>query len=141
MIIWNENLDEVRKVTPDKEMAKSLLEMINLRFEYLEKVDSEKFTTLLVEGYYEIIKEAITALMNIYGYKTTSHEILIGFLAHFYKDKFSSTEIYFLDRLRKLRNDIEYRGVFIKKDFWERNSTIIFKIIEKLKRILENKLG
>ena len=74
MKYWKESQDEVRKVGSDREMARSLLKMIEIRMKALESLDRKEFSSLVVEGYYEIIKEAITALMAIDGYKTLSHD-------------------------------------------------------------------
>jgi methyltransferase-like protein len=73
MKIWKESQDEVNKIRPDKEMAKSLLKMMEIRLKATESLNKEKFTSIVVEGYYEVIKEGITALMAIDGYKTLSH--------------------------------------------------------------------
>src|SRR3989344_791519 len=136
---WDENSYDVSKVNKDKEKAKSLLDLINLREEKLNLLDKEDSSTLIVEAYYEIVKELITAIMSIDCYKTTSHEILIGYLAKFHKG-FSTFEINIMDQLRKTRNDIAYRGVMVNKEYLERNEQIILKIIEKLKQIVINKL-
>ena len=70
----------------DKEMAKSILKMVDVRLEALdlELEKTDQFASLVVEDYYEIIKEIITALMAVDGYKTLSHEVLIGYLNEFY---------------------------------------------------------
>jgi hypothetical protein len=98
-----------------------------------------KFPSLVVEDYYEIIKEAITALMAIEGYKTLSHKALISYLREFFP-QFSYSEIFLIDELRKLRNKIAYKGFFITQDFLMRNEENIRKIIDKLLNILEDKL-
>lgn len=82
---WNESSDLVSKRTPDKEKARSLLEIVALREKDLT-TKGEEFTTLIVEGYYEIIKELLTALLSLDGYKSLSHELLVGYLAHYYKE-------------------------------------------------------
>ena len=140
MIEWDENSEEVRKIRKDLEMAKSLLKMVEKREKILKLISPVEFTSILIENYYEIIKEIITALMAIDGYKTLSHEILVGYLKHFYKE-FSDYEINFIDELRKLRNNINYRGFFVDEDYLKRNKTIIVNITLKLKNILKGKLN
>lgn len=57
--------DEVLiKITPDKERVKSILGMVYLREKRIKKSEAEEFATLLVEDYYEIIKELATAILN-----------------------------------------------------------------------------
>jgi len=136
---WDELSEKVSKITPDKEKAKSLLQIVALREKNVIILKSEEFTTLVVEGYYEIIKELITALMSADGWKTVSHELLIGYLAKFYRE-FSQAELHAIDQLRKTRNDISYRGAIIKHDYLTRNKDSILKIIEKLKQIVHKKL-
>lgn len=80
---WDETSDKVSRITPDKEKAKSLLQIIQLREKNIGIMKSDEFATLVVEGYYEIIKELITALMSVDGWKTVSHELLVGYLAKF----------------------------------------------------------
>jgi len=114
MKCWKESQEEVRKVRPDKEMAKSLLKMIEVRTKMIRTLNNDQFVSIKIENYYEIIKEAITALMSIDGYKTLSHEILIGYLHEFYKD-FSKHEINLIDQVRQIRNKIVYRGFLLKE--------------------------
>jgi hypothetical protein len=139
MKCWKESQDEVRTVKKDLEMARSILKMIEVRLKAVALLNNDKFVSLKLEGYYEIIKEAITALMAIDGYKTLSHEVLIGYLKEFY-DEFSDSEILLIDQLRMLRNKITYKGFFVQKDYLQRNETKIKEIIEKLNNIVKRKL-
>ena len=136
---WDGLSDQVSKITPDKEKAKALLQVVALREKNLGTMKPEEFSTLIVEGYYEIIKELITAIMSIDGWKTVSHELLIGYIAKFYKE-FSQPEVHIMDQLRKTRHDITYRGMQIKQDYLTRNKEAILQIIEKLKRTAQSKL-
>jgi hypothetical protein len=139
MKIWKESQDEVNKIRPDKEMAKSLLKMMEIRLKATESLNKEKFTSIVVEGYYEVIKEGITALMAIDGYKTLSHEVLIAYLKEFYRE-FTEYEIQFIDQLRQLRNKIVYKGFFVQTDYLERNERQIKQAIEKFNKIIQKKL-
>lgn len=132
-------MEEILKVAPDKEKAKSILKMADLRLEMIKEIKDEKFASPLIEEYYEIIKELATAVMTVDGFKTTSHIRLIEYIQQNYSD-FPAHEIYFLDQLRKLRNRIAYDGYFVKEDYLKRHCQDIQNIIKKLKVILENKL-
>lgn len=99
-----------------------------------------EMSTLLTEEYYEIIKELITAIMSCDGWKTTSHEILVGYLAKFYP-AFNTSEILLIDQLRVMRNDIDYRGVMINPEYLERNQQNILTIIQKLKQTLNARIN
>lgn len=139
---WDEIKDEVRGVAKDKEIARSLLKTVGVRFEALKVLaekDSDKFASILTEGYYEILKELITAIMSIDGYKTTSHEALVIYLGKFYKD-FDNYEVVFIDDLRKIRNKIGYKGFSVNPDYIKRNKLEIQNVIKKMKGLLEKKL-
>ena len=67
------------KITPDNERAKSILKMISLIEGRIKSQNKDKFASLIVVDYYEIIKEMTTALLLTEGYKTLSHKDLIDF--------------------------------------------------------------
>ena len=136
---WDEKSGKVNRLKPDKEKARALLKMTEVREKRAKLTSSHEFTTLLVEEYYEIIKELITALMSVDGWKTVSHELLVGYLAKFY-DEFSMDEITAIDQLRVIRNDIAYRGIMINPEYLERNQKKILAAIAKLKEVLVAKL-
>tara|TARA_Y100000310_G_scaffold345857_1_gene471567 strand:- start:19762 stop:20184 length:423 start_codon:yes stop_codon:yes gene_type:complete len=136
---WNQSQREIRKVKQDLEMARSILKMVEIRIKAVKMLNKEEFASLVIEDYYEIIKEIITALIAVDGYKTLSHEVLIGFLKEFY-DEFPESEILFIDQLRQLRNKIVYKGFFIESDYLNRNQDKIKEIVNKLKEILVSKL-
>ena len=136
---WDELSDDVSKITPDKEKAKALLHVVELRERNIRSMESDELTTLIVESYYEIIKELITAIMSADGWKTTSHELLIGYLAQHHKE-FSQAELHTIDQLRKTRNDIAYRGVMVRKDYLTRNKGVILQAISKLKQLVHTKI-
>ena len=137
---WEELKDAVRKVSKDKEMAKSIVKMVGIRRDALKLLeDKADFTSISVENYYEIIKELITGLMAVEGYKTLSHEALVVYLSYKHKE-FSLAEIVLIDEFRKLRNEIVYRGFFVEPAFLNRNKAKIDDIIEKLLRLVKSNL-
>ncbi len=137
---WKDVQGEVQRVKPDIEMAASILKMMEIRKEATELLDKEKFASLKVESYYEIIKEGITALMAIDGYKTLSHEVLISYLNEFHRRDFLESDTIFLDQLRQLRNKIVYKGFFVQIDYLDRNEVRIKTMVKKLIHILQIKL-
>ncbi|MBI4171112.1 MAG: hypothetical protein HY514_05410 [Candidatus Aenigmarchaeota archaeon] len=102
----------VKKVSIDKELAKSLIKIATFR---MEKAKKEKPTDenafFIVENAYEAVKELIDAIMTLDGYKSYSHEACIDFLKQFYAKEIAMAMIFRIDRYRKLRNDIKYRGI------------------------------
>ncbi len=127
------------KITPDKEKARSILKMTALLLERINKSDKEKFASLIITDYYEIIKELLTAILLIDGYKTLSHKDLLDYVKEGYKE-FSEYEISLLDELRVLRNRIAYDGFFVETPYLKRKEPEILKIIKKLHKFIENKV-
>jgi len=89
----------------------------------------DDFPQLLLESYYETIKELISALLAIHGYKSYCHECLVIFLEEYYPSIFHDQHLQFIDSLRKLRSDIQYRGRDIADDYLQRNKQNIETII------------
>ena len=131
---------KVKNVGKNLEQARALLKLAKKRLEFVEKHGEDDFPQLLVEFYYEVIKELISSLLSIHGYKSYSHECLISFLEEYYPNEFDESEIHFLDSMRKLRNDIQYRGRDIADDYLKRNIGRINEIIKKLVRIVEREI-
>ncbi|MCK5459382.1 MAG: hypothetical protein KAI20_05785, partial [Thermoplasmatales archaeon] len=68
---WDDCLEyKVKKVKENPEQAKALLQLAKRRLESIEKRRKDEFPQLLIESYYEAIKELISALLAIYGYKS-----------------------------------------------------------------------
>jgi hypothetical protein len=137
---WDKTAADVEKVTPDRERAKSLLSLVELREKDLRsKEKSDEFSALVVEAYYEMVKELLAALMSVGGYKTPSHEVLVSYMEN-YKNGISTAEIFLADQLRKTGNDIAYRGIAIPPDYLVRNREKIIALIKKLKKLVSSKL-
>lgn len=136
---WDEHSDKVSKISPDPEKARALMQVVGLREKDL-LTKNEEFVTLIIEGYYEIIKELITGIMAVDGYKTVSHELLVGYAARFCTE-LSTAQIYLIDQLRKTRNDIDYRGLMVPPEYLHRNKKVIGEVIQRLKKILNEKLS
>jgi len=126
-------------MTPDKEKARSILNMVNLIEERIKIQDKNKMSALIITDYYEIIKELITAILLIEGYKTLSHIELIRYIENNRKE-FTEEDISVLDNLRILRNRVTYEGFFINTSYLERNEISFKEMIKKLKNLISMKL-
>jgi len=126
-------------ITPDKEKARSILKMASLIEERIQKQDREKMAALIIVDYYEIIKEIITSILLIDGFKTLSHRDLIDYLQKKYPG-FNTHEISILHNLRVLRNRAAYEGFLIDISYLNRNESFFKKIIQKLKEVVKRKL-
>jgi len=136
-ISWKECVDEgiITQSTPDEERSNQMLLMANLRLKFWDKKVADEFIVLKVEAYYDIIKELIFAHLYKNGYNCTNHLCLITYLKEKIKDFDFETQK--IDELRKVRNEINYRGLIIKKDYFERNELEFKNIIKRLKEELE----
>jgi hypothetical protein len=123
----------VRKVTPDKQLAKSLVKVAILRIKNLESTSiTEDNSFSFIENCYEAIREMTDALMALKGFKSYSHEASIEFLKKFYSIQLTMSNVYKIDRYRKIRNDIKYRGLLTSKNEAEnvfKNTKIILKLL------------
>jgi len=129
--------EEIFKISPDKKRAESLFEMAKERFADIAK---ETKTYKIIEEYYEIIKELLTAIIYIDGYKTLSHVKLLEYFSKNYKD-LDEKQIKLIDELRKFRNRIVYYGEKISKEFLLNREKEIRKIISLLANLVKEKLS
>ena len=127
--------EEIFKVTPNIIRATALLKMAKDR---LEDISKETKTYKIIEQYYEVIKELITAIMYTDGFKTLSHKSLIYYIQQNYKE-FTKEETILADELRKLRNNIVYYGQTIDKSFLINKEKLIIQIINKLIKLVDTK--
>ncbi len=135
------------KISPDIERAKSLFEMVDVRLsttELLIKTDTKKFTSKIVEEYYEALFELITALMAADGYKTRAelpgtHIETLNYLRKVYP-ALSENEFQLLDDLRTKRNGIKYYGRKVKLEYLQERMASMKKTIDILKQLVQKKI-
>ena len=130
------------KITPNKEKAKSILKMVETTLEMVKQIDMAKFSTNVTKEYYDIIRELMTVVLLLDGYKTHgegAHKALIEYLKSNYRE-FDGYEISMINNLRITRNKISYDGFFVQKDYIERKLKDIGAIVNKLKEIINEKI-
>ena len=138
---WDKCLehDMVKERSENPAQARNLLKMARIRLEDNKRREkTEDNISLIVESYWEVIKQMITSLIKLEGYKCYSQECLISYLKQ--KQKFSQGQISLLNQLRKLRNDIDYEGEFLDKDYLDRNEENIEEIVEELENSIKNRI-
>lgn len=129
------------KITPNKEKAESILRMVDKTLEMINEINIEKFPSNVIKEYYEVVRELLSVLLLLDGYKVIgegAHKTLIEYVKQNYKE-FSEYEISLMDDLRITRNKIAYDGFFVQIDYVNRNREDIIKIINKLKEIIKKK--
>jgi len=120
--------DEIFKISKDERRSNALKYLAKNRYSHLNEL---KEPYRIIEEYYEIIKELITAFMYKEGFKTLSHKSLVEFAGKNIKI-LSSSEISLIDELRVKRNNIVYYGETITKEFLKAREKYIQNIISKL---------
>jgi hypothetical protein len=130
-------MEGIFKVSKDNDRAKDIFEMAIERRELLDLYPKNK-AYKIVEEYYEIIKELMTSLLYIEGYKTLSHIKLIDFVGKHYD--LDAKEISFIHKLRKFRNNSMYYGKRVSKDFLINNEERIKEIVLDLTELIKEKL-
>ncbi len=127
--------------TPDGEKAKSLKNLAEKILERIDETDKEKYATQVVRDYYNVIHNLLEAISTSIGKKVKgkgAHAELISLICE--KFEIERSQEQFLQNLRKYRNRISYEGLFVRKDYLERNEKNIREIIESLKEILDSAL-
>ena len=132
-------MDEIFGISKDKERAKDLFEMAKERLELLKLIPKDK-AYKIIEEYYEIIKELLTAIMYVDGYKTLSHIKLIEYFSSNYKE-LDENQIKLINTLRKFRIGIVYYGRKISREFLINNKDEIKEIISILMKLVREKLS
>ena len=121
----------VKRVKPDVNLAKSLLENSEEDLSFFENLEiNEKSARKIMSNYYDILREVLEALALIDGYKIYSHESFKYFLLEKNEKRISEK----FDRFRKIRNKLNYYGKSISKEETKKNIVEIKKIINELKQ-------
>jgi hypothetical protein len=124
------------KISPDKERAKSILGLIGEREDFVKSMKGERFSTIIAENYYEIIKELCTAIALTVGWKfigENAHKDLFEFIRGY---KFGDFEMEIMNDLRVRRNKSSYEGKPIEEIYLENKKEDLLRIIKMLKDVL-----
>ncbi|MFH1506752.1 MAG: hypothetical protein ABIE94_07270 [archaeon] len=134
---WNICLRKhIKKVQQDMDKIKSIREMCDVRLEILKETKlTDKRASVIASDYYEIIKELLTALLLKNGMKSDNHECLISFFKNNFPKYEYETKI--MHQLKDVRNRASYDGVFVKKDYVEKNKLEFEHIIKLLNKLLD----
>src|SRR3989344_8320947 len=132
-ISWKDCIQKkiIFKIRPNRNKAIEMLRVADLRFEFWNKKIDGRFTALKVEAYYDIIRDLIFAHLYEDGFNCTNHKCLIAYLRYIMPD--FDYEINKIDELRRIRNQISYRGVFIDESYLTKNELEFQHIIKTLK--------
>ncbi|MBN2142139.1 hypothetical protein JW711_02295 [Candidatus Woesearchaeota archaeon] len=127
----------LRKREPDRQKIKSLIESAKTTMRIVKSIPLDDTSAALIfRETYESIRQLGDAGWWIQGYETSSHDISMQSLTGLdIKEKLKLNR---LDRFRRIRNDINYRGFKATitqaneiLDFWDSCAKEIIKILDK----------
>ncbi len=126
---------KVRTTQPDIALAKSLLIMSKkgVLFAKTHSVNEDNASQLMVL-YYEALRQVCEAVCVIQGYKVFSHEAFTAFIKELLGDSRLAEQF---DRLRKLRNGVNYYGEAISAAETIAVSQEVPELILKLQRTIK----
>lgn len=136
---WNEcKQDFIKGVEKDPAKIAAIIKMVDSRIRFLKNAPLlPEQISFFVEGYYEAIKELLTALLLSKGLRSKNHQCLI---TYFYKNyPHYEAEAYLIAEMNYLRNRLNYYGEQIPSVFYEKNKDRFDNIIEIIKKIIVNK--
>lgn len=128
----------IKKTKPNRELAKSLIEISDIK----EKaINSAKIDEVTISAYvpmaYDSLREILEAICVLRGYKVLSHVCLGELVKYFLKD----FDFHRFDRFRYVRNSINYYGE--KVGLKQGNEIIrnIFQTRAEMKKVLAKELA
>ena len=130
--------ESIFKISSDKIRAKDLFEMSQERLNVVIAVIPKSLGYKILEEYYEVAVQLITAIMYTDGYKTLSHISLIQYLKKY--DEFERVDLELLDNMRKFRHRTVYYGRKESGNFLINHELEIKHIVKKLASVAKGKI-
>lgn len=127
------------KISPDKEKAKSLVNMAKITYQRLKETEILKYPSNSLTDYYDIIHKLMEAISIKNGIKFKGDGAHYELIEHIIKENgFSEETRIFLQELRDYRNRISYEGFNVKKNYIKINKKRFDIFISSLMEILED---
>lgn len=136
-MFWQECIEKgfVRKSTPDKELAKSLVKMADARLSFIKSIEiTPSNASIITAEAYEALREICEAIIAVKGFKVYSHECITTFLNEILKDGYVA-EVF--DRYRRIRNSINYYGRQVNTEDAKQAVSETSEMIRKLKSLVQ----
>ena len=127
----------LRKRQNDNEKIKSMIKSSEINAKVTKTIKlNEDTATLIFREIYESIRQLGDSKWGVLGYEPSNHEVSINILKEF--DIKEKLKLNSLDRFKKIRHDINYRGfrTTINQaqeilEFWDKCGEEIIKILKK----------
>ena len=128
---------QVKNAIKDVQLAKSLLSTAEQDLEFFKTLPINNISARkIVSNYYDILRSTLEALASLEGYKVYSHEAFTYYL----KENVEGDTSRKFERLRKIRNSINYYGKEISAEEAKELVNEILALIDKIKSMLLKKL-
>ena len=127
--------NDVRKVSPNLILAKSLINDMKTRLKENWNEDEQKKPKTIFESVYDALRDFCDSLLSKNGFKSYSHEASISYLS---KYNFSAAEISELDNYRFIRNGSKYYGRIILPEDVKNIKSFYMRIKEKIDKLIKD---
>ncbi|MBI4918714.1 hypothetical protein HY837_02200, partial [archaeon] len=108
-IVLLEKTRIIRKRQLDQEKIKSMINSAEINARVVEKIElNDDTATLIFREMYESIRQLGDAKWWLLGYEPANHDVSLDALKEF--DIKEKLKLSFLERFKKIRHDINYRG-------------------------------
>ena len=125
-----ERIGAIVKVTPDKKKAESLLKQSKNNLLAVSMIEINDITAgTVISTSYESLRQVIEAICLMEGYKVYSHEAYTAYLL-----RLDEKMARMFDRLRYLRNQVNYYGKNMSATAAKEALRDVRKLIGKLKK-------
>ena len=129
---------KIRRKNPDRRLASVMLEQANERIRFAQHQNPpphNRAWTFIFGEYYEALRTLIDARLLLDGIHSDNHQCSNAAICHDYEYELNWS---FLENMRKLRNEVNYRGRFLTKN--DVDSINLELHFSKLRRELEKAL-
>lgn len=127
----------IRHIDIDNDKIKSIIRIASNRHKFIQTAEVNNDTvSFVVENYYEIIKELLTAILIKNKLKSKNHQCLISFFYRQYPQY--EFEANLILQMSYLRNRLNYYGESIDIEFYNKHKKDFEKIISLLVGLIQN---
>jgi hypothetical protein len=124
----------VKKTSKDLQLIKSIIKCTNNDLKFLSNLEINEISARKIfSNYYDTLRSVLEAKALVEGFKIYSHEAFTYFLKKENENIFAEK----FDRLRKIRNRINYYGNDISIEEVKEYKEEIITLIKKIKLDLE----
>lgn len=128
----------IRKVEIDEERINSIIDKALKRLKRAQNTEVNLDTvSLIVEDYYEVIKELLVAYLLKNGLRAKNHQCLISYF--YKKNPDYEREALLISQMSFFRNRLNYYGEDIPLEFYKENKEEFERLIKLIKDLIGKK--